>query len=213
MKNVLLGVVAVLVLLVLGVLGAAAMKPDTLHVERSATMAATPADLVPYVSDLHKWSEWNPWKDYDPAMKTTYSDPAAGVGAWYEWTGNEQVGHGKMAVKSVAEDKVTHDLEFFEPWQSKSVITFAFAADGAGTKVTWSMDEQQQFMGKVMGLFMDMDAMLGADFEKGLKKLQPLAEEASKARVEAEAKAKAEAEAAAAAALVPAEGAPAPATP
>ena len=107
-------------------------------------------------------------------MKMTYSDPASGVGAWYEWTGNDDVGHGKMAVKSIAENQVEHDLEFFSPWQSKSVITFSLTQSGDDTKVSWAMDENQQFMGKVMGVFMDMDAMLGADFDKGLKQLKPL---------------------------------------
>lgn len=187
MQKLLLGALGAIVVLVLAVLGAAASRPDHLHIERSATFAAAPQDLVPQVSDLEQWSVWNPWKDYDPAMKTTYSDTKAGVGAWYEWWGNDDVGHGKLTVLTVEDTKVTQDLEFFEPWQSKALITFAFTPDGEGTKVTWSMDEDQQFMGKVMGLFMDMDAMLGADFEKGLAKLQPIAEKSAATRKEADA--------------------------
>jgi hypothetical protein len=199
MKKVLLGLVGVVGLVVVGVVGAAAMQPDSLHVERSATIAASPADLGPYTSDLKMWAEWNPWRDMDPSMETTYSDTTAGPGAWYSWSGNEQVGKGKMEVLTVADDKVTHDLEFFEPWQSKATITFSFAADGDSTRVTWAMDENLQFSGKMAGLFMDMDAMLGADFDKGLAKLKPLAEATATARKDAEMAAVAAAEAAAAA--------------
>jgi len=127
-------------------------------------------------------------------METTYSEVTSGPGAWYSWKGNDQVGKGKMSVLTVADDKVTHDLEFFEPWQSKATITFTFKPEGDNTRVTWAMDEDQKFGAKVAGLFMDMDAMLGADFEKGLGKLKPLAESAATTRVAAE-------EAAAAAAI------------
>lgn len=199
MKKVLLGLVGVVGLVVVGVIGAAAMKPDHLHVERQATFAAAPADVVPYTADLKLWAEWNPWKEYDPRMETTYSEVTSGPGAWYSWKGNDQVGKGKMTVLTVAEDKVTHDLEFFEPWQSKATITFAFTPEGDNTRVTWAMDEDQKFGAKVAGLFMDMDAMLGGDFEKGLTKLKPLAEGAAQTRKDGEA--------AAAAAAVPVDGA------
>ncbi len=206
MKKVLLGVGAVLGLTVVGVLGAAAMQPEVMHIERSATFAAAPQDIGPYASDLKLWAEWNPWKDLDPAMAITYHTTTAGPGAWYSWTGNEKVGNGKMTVLTVADDKITHDLEFFEPWQSKSTISFTFAPEGESTKVTWAMDETLPFTGKVMSLFMDMDAMLGADFEKGLTKLKPLAEGAASTRKDGEAASQAAADAAAAA--LPVEGAP-----
>ena len=52
-------------------------------------------------------------------------------------------------------------------------------------------------MGKAMGLVMDMDSMLGGDFDKGLTSLATLAEADATTRIAREA---AEAEAAAAAA-------------
>jgi hypothetical protein len=42
------------------------------------------------------------------------------------------------------------------------------------------------FMSKAAGLFMDMDAMLGPEFEKGLALLEPLGVAAASTRVEAE---------------------------
>ncbi|MBM4368313.1 MAG: SRPBCC family protein [Deltaproteobacteria bacterium] len=205
LKKILLGIGAVLGLAVVGVCGAAAMAPDQLHVERSATFAAQPADISPFLTDMKAFADWNPWRDYEPTATLGFSENPSGVGAWYTWKG-EEIGSGKMTVASAAENKVEHDLEFVEPFPSKADVTFSFAPEGEGTKVTWSLDEQQDFMGKLFGVFVNMDEMLGGDFTKGLAKLKPRAEEAAKQRVEAEAKAKAEAEAEAAAAAV-AEGA------
>ncbi|OJT16620.1 hypothetical protein BO221_49260 [Archangium sp. Cb G35] len=42
--------------------------------------------------------------------------------------------------------------------------------------MTWSMDGNHNFIGKAVGMFMDMDNMLGADIEKGLAQLKTVAE-------------------------------------
>lgn len=215
MKKVLLGIGGVLGVLVLGFVATVAMQPATTHVERSITVAAAPADAFALVNSFDHWVEWNPWQEIDPAQKVTFSDVREGQGAWYEWHGNDQVGHGKMTIReSAAPSKVVEDLHFIEPFESTAVVTFSFAAEGDGTKVTWAYDGQNDFMGKAAGLFMDMDAMLGADFEKGLGKLKPLAESAATTRVAAEQAAAAAAAIAVvdpAAPVDPAAGAAAPA--
>lgn len=185
-------------------LGVVAMQPDTTHVERSLVIVSTPADTFPLANNFDKWLLWNPWQGLDPAQKNVFSESREGPGAWYTWEGNEDVGKGKMTIKSTKPpQQLKYDLEFIEPFASTAEITMTFAAEGDKTKVTWAFDGKNDFMGKAFGLFMDMDTMLGADFEKGLNMLKPLAEQVTNDRLAAE---KAAAEAAAAAA-VPAEGA------
>lgn len=208
MKKILLILAGVFAAAVLGVVGATMAQPDTLHIERRVTISASAADIAPYTTDFDLWQKWSPWEKKDPAMKQTYSDPKSGVGAWYAWTGNDEVGHGKMIVLESAPAKVVHDLEFFSPWQSKALITFAFVESGDATTVTWSMDEKPNFTGKMAGLFMDMDATLGADFSTGLSALKPLAEVDAAKRKEAEAAAAAAATIAIEAPVLPAEPAP-----
>jgi hypothetical protein len=195
MKRVLLIVGGVVALAVVGVLGAASTQPDVLHVERSAEFEAKPVDILPYVTDFKKFVQWSPWSQMDPNSKMEFSDPSSGVGAWYTWDGDpDTVGKGKMTVKTIeGESKVTHQLDFVTPWEGHPVDAFTFIADGDKTKVVWSFDEEQNLMGKLAGLFMDMDTMLGADFEKGLKSLKGLAESDAAARKAAEAKAAEEA--------------------
>ena len=201
MKKILLGLLAVVVLAVLGVVGLAMSKPDAIHVERSTTVTATVADVYPYANDFTLFTTWIPWTALDPSQKTTFSDPPTGVGAWYTWEGNDQVGKGKMTLLSSEPAKVVHELEFIEPFASKAQASVLVADAGPGkVQITWSFDQQADLMTKVMTVFMDMDAMLGKDFQHGLDKLKPLTETAATARLEAE-RAAAEAAAAEAAAI------------
>ncbi|MES2643841.1 MAG: SRPBCC family protein [Myxococcota bacterium] len=203
MKNIVLGVLGVVVVGLVAFVGVVAMQPDEMTMQRSVTVAATPADVFPFANDFEQWQKWNPWRDMDPSQKETFSDNKAGVGAWYAWEGNDKVGKGRMDLReSVQDQKVVHDLHFIEPFESKAVVTFTMAPAGDQTTVTWGFVSEQALMAKAFGLFVDMDAMLGADFQRGLDKLKPLAEAAATERVAAE---RAAAEAAAAA--VPVEGA------
>lgn len=205
MRNILLSIVAVVAVLLIGLFGYASTMPDTYRVERSVKMAASPADVFPYVNDYRKWATWNPWKDIDPAMKTAYSENPAGPGAWTTWEGNSDAGKGKMTIKeSVPDQKVVHDLHFIEPFEDQAVVTFSMAASADQTQFTWTMEGHYNLISKVMCIFSSMDAMIGPDFERGFKTLKPLAEKDATDRIAAE---KAAMEAAAAAPPPPVDGA------
>ncbi|MCR9164280.1 MAG: SRPBCC family protein [Nannocystaceae bacterium] len=171
MKKVLLGLVGLFVAVIVGVLVMASMQPDISHVERSAVIEASPEAIMPHLTDMKRWVEWSPWAERDPNVKWTFSDPAEGKGAWYEWEGNEDVGKGRMEVTAVEDDAVSYDLQFIEPFESEATVTLRVGEQDAGTQVTWEMDSENAFMSKVFMVFMDFDAMLGADFEQGLGNL------------------------------------------
>jgi hypothetical protein len=104
----------------------------------------------------------------------------------YAWMGNDKVGEGKMTIeKSNAPSLVGIKLEFFKPFAATNTATFTFAPASEGTKVTWAMDGENNFMGKAFSMFMDMDKMVGGDFEKGLAAMKTLAESAPKPAPEA----------------------------
>lgn len=182
-KKIALGALALVAVFVLVVVILAATKPDEIHVERSVVMRATPADVHPYANDFTKFMTWMPWAELDPEQKVEYSDPPAGVGAWYTWAGNDDVGEGRMEVVSSEPGKVVHELEFIEPFASLAESSISMEAVGEDqVEVTWAFTQDADFGTKLMMVFVDMDAMLGADFEKGLKKLQPLVEADAQAR-------------------------------
>ena len=161
-----------------GLLAAVAMQPSTFHVERSASVGAAPAAVHANVSDFRNWKEWSPWEKLDPTMKSTYAGPASGVGSSYAWAGNDDVGEGKMTLTDSAPDKVVIALEFLKPFAATNTATFRFAPEGAGTRVTWAMDGEKNFLSKAFCLFGDMDAMIGKDFEAGLANLKAAVERA-----------------------------------
>lgn len=200
--KVVLGVAAVAALGAAGLVAVIAMQPSQAHVERSVVMAATPADVFPFAHDLDLWMRWNPWDSYEPTSKKAFSEPRSGVGAWYTWDG-EQVGSGKMTIAAaVPGESVAYDLHFTSPFEARASVGFTFTPVDGGTRVVWTYDAEQGFVSKGFGLLVDMDAMLGADFEKGLAALKPLAEQAAAERVAREA----------ALAAVPVDPAAAPAT-
>lgn len=186
-----------LALVGVGLVAVVAMQPSHVHLERSVDVAAAPADVFPFANDLDLWMKWNPWDTYEPTSKKAFSETRSGVGAWYTWDG-EQLGSGKMTVAaSTPDQRVDYDLHFTAPFEAQARVAFTFAPAEAGTHVVWSYDADADFMTKAAGLVMDMDAMLGADFEKGLALLKPLAEAAGQERHAREAAERAAAEAAA----------------
>jgi hypothetical protein len=159
----------VLVLILVGLAVFVATRPADFRIVRSRTVAAPPDVVHAYVNDFHKWSEWSPWEKLDPAMKKEYSGAPSGTGAEYHWSGNNDVGEGHMTITdSRPAESVTIRLEFLKPFAATNTTQFDLAPSGSGTQVTWAMNGHNNFMAKAFSAFMDMDKMVGADFEKGL---------------------------------------------
>jgi len=167
------------VVVVAGVLGYAATRPDTFRVERSATVKAPPEKIYPLISDFRAWTGWSPWERMDPAMKRTYGGAPSGVGAEYAWDGDNNVGKGRMRiVEATPPSRVVVQLDFEKPFEGHSVAQFTLSAAGDGTMVTWAMRGENRFVGKLISVFMSMDRMIGDRFESGLATLKVLAEKA-----------------------------------
>lgn len=166
----------VIVVLVAGVFGFAATKPDTFHFERSATINASPDKVEPFLNDFHKWQAWSPWEKLDPNMKRTYSGADSGVGAVYAWEGNSDVGSGRMAITHATATQVDIDLDFVSPMATSNKTKFVLTPGAEGTTVVWSMDGPMPYMSKLMTVFVSMESLLSKDFETGLANLKGAAE-------------------------------------
>ena len=176
-KKIALGVAAVLAVAVVVILGIAASKPDSITVERSAVIKATPEKLFAMVNNLHSFTEWSPYEEMDPKMKRTFSGAESGKGAVYAWDGNNEVGAGSMEITEVIEpSNIKMDLHFLKPFKGDNKVNFSFVPEGDMTKVTWAMTGESPFMCKVMQVFCSMDDMCGKDFAKGLAKLKTITE-------------------------------------
>jgi uncharacterized protein YndB with AHSA1/START domain len=162
--------IAVLVAILIAVV---ASRPKDFTITRRATISAPPAVVFPHFNDFHNWRAWSPWERMDPNLERTYDGPTAGEGAKYAWRGNKQVGEGRMTItESRPNELIRLKLEFLKPFKATNMTEFAFRPEGQGTHVTWSMHGERNFMFKAMCMLMDMDNMVGKDFERGLANLQ-----------------------------------------
>lgn len=207
-------ILIVLVVLVAGVLIFASTRPDHYHVDRSVTIAAPPAVIFAQLEDFKKWPAWSPWEKRDPQMKKSFEGPPTGVGSSYSWQGNKEVGKGKMTIiHSEPPQHIRLRLEFMEPFAAVATSGFELSPQGGNTVVTWGMDGTNNLISKIFSLAMDMDKMIGGDFESGLASLKGLSEAEAARRAQAESQANAAAlaarQAAGAAAAPPVAAAPA----
>jgi carbon monoxide dehydrogenase subunit G len=154
-----------------------ALKRPDFRIARSATIEAPPEVVFEQINDFHKWRAWSPWEKKDPALRRTYEGPAEGAGAVYAWAGNKEVGEGRMTlVESRPDELLRIKLEFFKPFVATNYAEFALEPSGEQTRVTWAMTGKNGFIAKAFCMFVDMDKMVGGDFEKGLAALKNVAE-------------------------------------
>ncbi|TMH47167.1 MAG: polyketide cyclase [Betaproteobacteria bacterium] len=160
------GIVAALA--IAGVLIAAATRSDTFRVQRSASIKAAPEKIFPLIDDLHRFNTWNPFAQQDPNLKGSYSGAASGKSAAYTFAGNGNVGKGTIEIiDSAPASRVTMTLHMLAPFETRNTVQFLLEPQGELTRVTWA---------KIIHLFIDMDRMVGSEFDAGLASLKAIAE-------------------------------------
>jgi hypothetical protein len=154
-----------------------ALQPSEFRVTRQLVMTGSPAAVFSQVNDLHRWPAWSPWEKLDPAMKRRFDGASSGVGASYRWEGNNEVGSGRMTITESRPNEVVQlKLEFYKPMAGESMTEFTFKPQGRDTTVTWEMTGKNNFIGKAVCLFVNMDKTIGGQFEQGLTALKTLVE-------------------------------------
>jgi uncharacterized protein YndB with AHSA1/START domain len=173
-----IGIIVIVIALAIAViLILAAMKPDTFSVVRTASIGAPSEKLLALISDFHQWRKWSPWEDRDPDLKRSYSGAERGKGAVYAWEGNKNVGSGRMEILDAAPPRIVIKLDFLKPFEAHNQAEFTLTPQGGGTSVTWTMHGPAPFMFRVMHVVMNMDKMVGKDFEAGLANLRKAAQQ------------------------------------
>lgn len=112
-----------------------------------------------------------------PFNEKTFNGAASGVGSIYEWEGNSEVGKGRMEITEAnSPSNIKMRLDFLSPFEAHNTTEFSFAVKDGMTHVTWAMYGPNALVSKVMGLFCDMDQMIGKDFETGLNNIKKIVE-------------------------------------
>ena len=170
-------VAVVLAIAIAVVLILAASKPNTFSVQRAIAIKAPPERIFPLINDFHQWASWSPYENKDPAMKRSFSGAASGKGAVYGWEGNNNVGSGRMEILDTATpSKIVIKLDFFKPFEGHNTAEFTMLPQGDATNLNWVMRGPAPFISKLMQVFMNLDHMIGRDFEVGLANLKKLTE-------------------------------------
>jgi hypothetical protein len=173
-------ILGVLALAIVALLLMASMKPDTFSLERSVIIEAPAERIFGLIDDFRQWEGWSPWAKIDPAMKTVFAGPATGPGSSYAWEGNNKVGKGEMEITaSSSPTQVTLRLHFIKPFEATNTTEFIIEPAASGHRVRWKMSGAQPFTSKMFAVVVDMDKMIGRDFDKGLAAMKALAESRS----------------------------------
>ena len=154
----------------------AATRPNTVRVQRSITIHASADKIFPLLNDFHQWNRWAPQDKEDPTMTRTYSGAVNGQGAISDWNSKGTAGKGRMTIiESSAPDRVVVQVDFVRPFTAHNVNEFTLEP-GSSTRVTWTMQGSRLYIMKVMGIFVNMDRVMGKHFESGLANLKNAAE-------------------------------------
>jgi uncharacterized protein YndB with AHSA1/START domain len=173
-----LAIVAIVILAgFTGLLVYASTRSDTINIRRSANINAPPERIFALINDFHQWPAWAPQDKMDPTMARTFSGPARGKGASSQWTSKGRAGRGRMEItESDPPGRIVVTVDFETPFKARNINEFALEANGATTRVTWSMRGPKPFIAKIVCVFVDMDRLLGKHFEAGLQALNAVAE-------------------------------------
>ena len=166
----------VVVVAIAGILLYAATKPDSFRVQRVVLINAPSDKVFPLINDIKAWTVWSPYEKKDPAMKRSYGAVTAGKGATYAWDGDKNVGQGSIEIVESGPRKILLKLDFVKPFEAHNMGEFLLEPKGDSTSVTWATYGPSPYISKVVGTFMNIDDLIGRDFEKGLADLKAAAE-------------------------------------
>ena len=167
----------IIAILIFAFLVIASMKPNSFILRRSMDMKASTDEVFAQLNDFKNWGAWSPWEKMDPDLKRNFSGSASGKGAYYSWIGNKKVGEGNMEIiRSVPSSNIELNLNFLKPFKASNITEFKITPKGNMTNVNWEMRGPLNLMMKIMHMFMDMDKMVGKDFEAGLANLKSIVE-------------------------------------
>ncbi len=170
-------VLVILLLLALVLVIFAATKPNEFTIRRSISIHAPAERIYALIADFREWPKWSPWEALDPNLKRTMNGMESGAGAIYEWDGNKKAGAGRMEiVQASPPSRIEIRLNFLRPFRAENKVVFTLIPAGDGTNVIWEMSGINNLGFKIMGILMNMDKLVGRDFEKGLAAMKAEAE-------------------------------------
>ncbi len=167
-----------LLMAVISLVGIGLLLPGVTHFERTIDIASPASTVYDQINELKNWEQWSAWAKIDPNTQWTYSQPSsAGIGAYYTWVGNKDVGEGKITIVDAKPNENVHCKMEFKGGGDAMADFKLVGKDSTSTKITWAFDSDHGMnpMARWFGLAMNK-FLVGPDYEKGLANLKALCE-------------------------------------
>lgn len=163
--------------LIAGFLGFVSTRDGKFRYERSGVIHASPEEIYPYISNLKKGELWSPYEKPGAEMKKTFHGSEDQPGAVMEFEGDAKSGSGKIEILSlVPNESVELRLTMLKPFYAENLVQYKLTKEDSGTRFTWSMSGDGGFMGKLMNVLIDCEAMIAGQFTEGINNLKQLIE-------------------------------------
>ena len=174
----LLGLLLVVAVLILGAFAVMIQyEPSEYRYEYSVVIDAPSSTIFSLINDLKEHEGWSPWIEKDPKAVLTYTATTTGEGASVRWKG-QTIGEGSQQIVASIEDKeVKLKLLFKAPYEDEAEASWWLDEVDDGVMVTWSIWGNANFTRKAMDKIFDFEAMLGDDFNRGLRNIKKIAEQ------------------------------------
>lgn len=174
----------IVVLIIAAFVIRAALKPNSFRIERSIHINAAPVQIFPHINDFKSHMVWSAWEKVDPNMQRNMSSQTSGVDATYEWSGNKEIGNGKMTIlESHPNNKIISKIEFFAPMKATNTLEYTLEPSADGTLVKHAMLGASPFFRNFTCLFINVDKMVGEKFEESLRGLKAVCEDENKPKI------------------------------
>ncbi len=170
--------IVVVVIVAIPLVGALFVKGE-FAVTRSITINKPKQDVFGYIVMLKNQNNFSKWAQMDPAMKKEYKGTDGTVGFVSAWeSDNKDVGMGEQEIKKITDgERIDYELRFKKPMNvTNNAYMATEAVTPAQTKVTWSFNGKMPYPLNFMGVFMNMEELVGKDLEIGLNNLKGIME-------------------------------------
>lgn len=165
-----------LLLVVIYAVGAILILGNKYHFEKSIVIHAPNEQVWQQVSSMKSFNQWNPWLKIDRNMSIVYIGNSGQVGDKYCWDSKvDEAGAGCQEIKElIPNQKQKTEMIFKKPFDGQAISEIILSPEGNNTKVTWTMDTEQDAMMKIMRPMMDYQ--MGKSYGEGLENLRALLE-------------------------------------
>jgi len=147
-------------------------------VKKEILINLPPSAVFTYLKFLRNFQNWNPFLKKDPQAQIKFSGTDGQPGFMLSWSGNREMGSGEQEVTKIIDgQRVEFVLRFKTPYRATNTGYFGVEAVGQGqTKVTWQMVGKTTFPMSLIGLFMNLEKIIGKEFQSGLNQLKGILE-------------------------------------